>query len=471
MIRLRLFGSPMLEGGDDVAIPGRATQRHRLALPALLPLAPGRRLSRDKLLAVLWPDRDADGGRNLLKVSTYVLRSVLGEGALLSEGDDLRLNSETIDIDVAEFDAALERLDYRRAVALHTAPFMDGFFLSDAPEFDTWSDQERQRLARGYRGALEALAQTAEAERDFQGAIDSWKALAADDPYDSRVALRLMQSLVASGNRAGALQHASVHERLLQAEFGVGLPQEVVTLVEQLRREPATVMSTSSDPTPRPHPQLASAPEDSPRPHPRPRPRLRVALLVTILVLIAVAATLWKMRDIEHVATPNATRSPGIAVLPFENLGDADDDYFAAGMTDEITSRLGTVSGLDVIPSRATERYARTNKTMREIGRALGIDYVLGGSVRWADTDTASAKRVRVTLELLRVHDERQLWSTTYDRVIDDIFDVQSDIAAQVITRLGVTLAEGEQQRLRATPAGNQEAYNLYLKGRHFWNK
>ena len=480
MIRLRLFGSPILEA-DDVVIPARATQRHRLALLAVLALAPGHRLSRDKLIALLWPDRDTDGGRNLLKVSTYVLRSVLGEGALLSEGDDLRLNAELIDMDVAEFDAALERRDYRRAVALHTAPFMDGFFLSDAPEFESWSEQERQRLARGYRGALEALAEAADTQGDFHGAIDWWKALAAHDPYDSRVALRLMQSLAASGNRAAALQHATIHERLLQTEFGVGRPQEIAAFVEHLRREPAGPVATS--PIETPVASVTTSPDTPPRSPAntantatedtsRPRQRPRIALVVSVLLLLAVGAVLWSQRRADRVVTPPPSRSsPGIAVLPFENLGNADDEYFAAGMTDEITSRLGTVSGLDVVPSRATERYARTNKTMREIGRELGIDYVLGGSVRWAGSGTTAARRVRVTLELLRVHDERQLWSTTYDRVIDDIFDVQSDIAAQVINRLGVTLAEGEQQRLRATPAGNQEAYNLYLKGRHFWNK
>ena len=82
MILLRLFGSPNLES-VDVAVSGGATQRHRIALLALLSLAPGRKLSRDKLIAYLWPDRDADGGRNLLKVSTYVLRSALGDGGLL----------------------------------------------------------------------------------------------------------------------------------------------------------------------------------------------------------------------------------------------------------------------------------------------------------------------------------------------------------------------------------------------------
>ena len=165
-----------------------------------------------------------------------------------------------------------------------------------------------------------------------------------------------------------------------------------------------------------------------------------------------------------------AHRPTVIAVLPFENLGPADDEYFAAGMTDEITSRLAAVSGLGLVPSRAVQRYARTNMTMREIGRELGIDYLLVGSVRWAGADSAS-KSVRITLELLRAKDERQLWATTYDREITDIFKVQSDIAEQVIERLGVTMLEGERNRLSARPTENHEAYILYLKGRYFWNK
>jgi DNA-binding SARP family transcriptional activator/TolB-like protein/Tfp pilus assembly protein PilF len=471
MFYLRLFGSPSLER-DDVAVSGGATQRHRLALLALLAIAPSRRLSRDKLIAYLWPDRDADSGRNLLKVSTYVLRSVLGDSALISEGDDLRLNAQTLTIDVSEFDVALERRDYPRAVELYKGPFLDGFFVPDAPEFEEWSERERQRLASGYRAALEALAQAAEAENELHRAADHWRALAVHDPYDSRVAGRLIHSLANVGNRAGALQHASVHERLLQSEFGMPLPAEIVQLVEKLKQEPASAVTTSP-----PASAIAKAPPaalptvttpanetvDAPS-LPRESRMARRAGIAAVLVVV-IAAAIWAMRG---PGTPNAAAegTPSIAVLPFENVGNAEDEYFAAGMTDEITSRLGAVRGLGVVPSRATERYARTGKTMREIGNELSVDYVLLGNVRWAGKDTA-----RITLELLRVADERQLWSNTYDRVINDIFEVQSDIARQVIDRLGVTLAEPERRQLSATPAENHEAYTLYLKGRYFWNK
>jgi TolB-like protein/Tfp pilus assembly protein PilF len=194
---------------------------------------------------------------------------------------------------------------------------------------------------------------------------------------------------------------------------------------------------------------------------------------------MVLVGTLWLLRTGDGGGTAlrpagtldgNIQRPTVIAVLPFENRGPADDEYFAAGMTDEITSRLGAVSGLGLVSRRAAQRYARTDKTMREIGQELGIDHLLVGSVRWAGAGSGS-RRVRITVELLRAQDERQLWSTTYDRVIDDIFEVQSDIAHQVIERLGVALPEGERSRLSAKPTDNHEAYTLYLKGRYFWNK
>ena len=203
----------------------------------------------------------------------------------------------------------------------------------------------------------------------------------------------------------------------------------------------------------------------------RARRMRRAALLAGLLAVAAIGATVWRLQ-VFHGKEP-ALRAAGpttMAVLPFENLGPAEDEYFPAGMTDEITSRLGSVSGISVVPRRAAQRYAGSDLTVREIGQRLGVDYLLVGSVRWAQRDTGS-RNVRITLALLRAGDERQLWSTTYDRVIDDIFVVQSDIAAQVVGRLGVAPAADERNRLESRPTANHEAYVLYLKGRYHWNK
>jgi len=241
---LRLLGSPSIEAEDGAPVANRVTQRHRVALLALLAASSAERLSRDKLLAFLWPESDADRGRNLLNVATYVLRGALGEDALISAGDELRLNADVIRSDVAELGAALASGDNARAVELYRGPFLDGFFLPDAPDFERWVDAERQRLAGRYHKALEDLAEEAEREGAFARAVDCWKVRAARDPYDSRVAVRLMQALDASGNRAGALQHASVHQRLLQEEFDMVPPPEIAALAQRLRTEPVAQPST-----------------------------------------------------------------------------------------------------------------------------------------------------------------------------------------------------------------------------------
>jgi eukaryotic-like serine/threonine-protein kinase len=228
---------------------------------------------------------------------------------------------------------------------------------------------------------------------------------------------------------------------------------------------------------------LADLPERSVR-HPgvlgnRKRLSTWIVLVGAGLIALALGWAAWRLWLHEHGGTTSsaadrssleAQQPKMIAVLPFENLGPPTDEYFAAGITDEITARLGAVTGLRVLSRRAAQRYADTGKSVRDIGREQGIDHVLVGSVRWAGTGRDS-NRVRITLELLRTRDEVQLWSTTYDRVIDDIFEVQSDIAGQVAERLGVTLLVDERDRLRAKPTENQKAYTLYLKGRYFWNK
>ena len=191
------------------------------------------------------------------------------------------------------------------------------------------------------------------------------------------------------------------------------------------------------------------------------------AIAGAAIAIVATAVFLNREELLPSVVVKEASR---IAVLPFENLGPPQDEYFAAGMTYEITSRLSAVSGLEVISRKSALRYAGTEKSSREIGDELDVDYLLYGNVHWADTAGAPT-RVRITPELMRVDDDTLLWSNIYNRVIDDIFEVQSDIAGRVIDQLGVTLLEGELDRLAVRHTENTDAYTLYLKGRYFWNK
>src|SRR5262245_48928272 len=170
--RLILFGGATLEG-DRGPIAGRGAQRRRLALLALLAVS-RRALSRDKLIGYLWAESETEKARRLLSESVYVIRKSLGEDALLATGDELRLNPIVVWSDVAEFSDALQAGDDERAASLYNGPLLDGFFVSDAAEFEQWLDRERDGLARDYALALARLAERAESSGEYGAAVRWW---------------------------------------------------------------------------------------------------------------------------------------------------------------------------------------------------------------------------------------------------------------------------------------------------------
>jgi len=153
-----------------------------------------------------------------------------------------------------------------------------------------------------------------------------------------------------------------------------------------------------------------------------------------------------------------------IAVLPFVNLGPPEQEYFSAGMTEEITSRLASVRGLAVISRTSSGQYADTTKSVPQIAAELGIDYVLEGSVRW-EGGPDGGSRVRITPQLIRAVDDTHVWSRVYDREVSEVFDLQSNLATEVIEQVGGVLLDSEREGLAARPTGNLEAYQAYLRG------
>lgn len=243
----KLLGGITLEG-ESGPLTGPAVQRYRLAFLAVL--ATSRRgVSRDKLLALLWRGRDAEPARQLLNQSVHALRRALGADSIVSVGEELQFNPALVYCDVLEFEAALAKQDRMRAVGLYRGPFLDGFFLSESPEFERWMEGERDRLAASFRKALESLADREEQAGDPAAAAEWWKQLATHDRYDSRVALRLMRALAQVGNRAGALQHGLAHQQLLRQELEIEPAAEVLALMERLRREPSTASSSRQSET------------------------------------------------------------------------------------------------------------------------------------------------------------------------------------------------------------------------------
>jgi TolB-like protein len=155
---------------------------------------------------------------------------------------------------------------------------------------------------------------------------------------------------------------------------------------------------------------------------------------------------------------------PRIVVLPFDNLGSSEDAYFAAGITEEIMSRLANVRRLGVISRTTATEYPRKGRTVKQIGSDLDVDWVLEGTIR-CDRSGKGPGRVRIAPQLIRVADDTHVWSERYDRTLTDIFSLQSDVATKTVAAIGISLVPSEKSSLETIPTKDLVAYDHYLKG------
>jgi serine/threonine-protein kinase len=196
------------------------------------------------------------------------------------------------------------------------------------------------------------------------------------------------------------------------------------------------------------------------------RARRRILMAATALVLgvLIGLGVLFAWRR-SHAGVGEAGGAKVLAVLPFENLGDSADAYFADGITDAVRGKLSAVPGLRVIASTSSEEYRRTRKSARQVARELGVRYLLIGKIRWQKGGGAS--RVEVSPELVDLGDPdapTTRWQQPLDAALTDVFQTQAEIAGRVAEALGVTLGDSTRQRLAARPTNNLAAYDAYLR-------
>ena len=189
-----------------------------------------------------------------------------------------------------------------------------------------------------------------------------------------------------------------------------------------------------------------------------------------LFVVRLVGTARWAVRSGDDDGHRSAASLPipakSIAVLPFENLSeDKANAYFADGIQDEILTRLARIADLKVISRTSTQRYKSAPADLREIAKQLGVANILEGSVQ------KSNDQVRITVQLINALNDSHLWAETYDRKLIDVFQVESDLAQKIASSLEAKLTGAEQRAIAARPTENTEAYQLYLKGRFFWNK
>lgn len=239
---VRLLGGATLEW-DGQPLGGPPSQRHRIALLAMLACAHPRAVPRERAMAMLWPDRDDRHARALLNLAVHVLRRTFGTGVIRLSRGAMAFDPSVAACDVTDFRAALAAGDDLRAAALYAGPLLDGFHLPASAEFERWLEQERAALAARCCRALRTLAEAARRDGHPQRAATHLARLLALDPYSSRTALALAESQEAHGDRGEAVHTIERHVALLRGELGVAPPDDLLEFLARLRGRSAPLVS------------------------------------------------------------------------------------------------------------------------------------------------------------------------------------------------------------------------------------
>jgi TolB-like protein/Tfp pilus assembly protein PilF len=397
--------------GKELTIPSRKGQ----ALIAVLALAGGEPVPRERLMGLLWSDRGEQQARSSLRQVLSELRKVLADSdtpLLTTQRDSVCLDTAAIEIDAGRFEHLIDAATPEalvEATNLYRGDLLNGLDVRD-PAFEGWLRIERERL-RGRTGrALRCVLE----QQTGDNAIATARRLLAFDPLQEPTHRVLMRLYADNGERTLALKQYQTCCDVLAADLGVVPEPKTEKLAQAIRTgaESATE-DTGSDPGAR-----ATEPE--------------------------------------ALSLPDI---PSIAVLPFTNLStEPEQEYFADGIADDIITTLSKIPKLFIVARDSTFTYRGQSIDVKQVGREQGVRYVLEGSVR------KTANRVRVTAQLIDATLGHHLWAERYDCILDDIFKVQDDITKKVTTELQVRLTEGEAARVWSKGTSNIEAWEKIIR-------
>jgi len=475
---LHTFGSVFVADETGEPMGGAAGQRRTLALLTLVSASGDAGLSRDKIVGMLWPDVEAERARHSLTQSLYAARRALHCDELFVVGNDVRIDAECLTSDVREFEAALDAGELERAVELYAGAFLDGFYLTGSPDFEQWVTRQRARLETRVVGALEQIAERADERDDHRTAIDARRRLAALRPLDSGGAVRLMTALARAGDRAGALQHARVHETLLKQELDLEPDSSVTSLVAKLRApaervdvEPVVaieavmtgpdIMASAPD---APMSSVAIEPIRVWTPDERSTRRWRnIALTLAAFVIIAFAL-FFTLRRSSPPLEALALRQR-LVVAPFRVAGaDASLGYLRDGMVELLSTRLADDSAARSVDAGAVLGAWRTagiaaamdvsRDTVVKLAARLGAEQVVVGSVVGTPT------RMILHATVLSVPSGAMSAEATVSGASDSLTVLIDRLAARLIAS-----AAGEDDRLASNAPTSLPALRAYLSG------
>ena len=417
-LQLTLFGGFAVSDSDGktIMVVGKKNQ----ALLAYLAANAGRVQSREKLAELLWGDRFNDQARQSLRQAVSTIRKELGdsgENVLRSDGDAISLESSAVSIDSIRFEelareGSPESLE--RAANLYHGSFLEGLNVRESA-FQAWSTAQSARYAEIAADVLSRLCSQQKEVGESVKAIATVQALLELDPTREQAHRALMSLYATDGQRSQALKQYQVCKDALRSELDVEPEALTNQLYEQIRSSEAILPATPQD---------------------------------------------TKRQRLNSQDTPPVPEGASIAVLPFVNLsGDPEQEYFSDGITDDLITALSHVRTFLVIARQSSFAYKGRTVNVKDIGRELGVRYVLEGSVRKA------GDKIRVTAQLVEAVTDAHIWAERYDGTLDDIFDLQDKIAQSVVGAIEPELQRAEFERIKQKRPESFDAYDLTLYG------
>jgi TolB-like protein len=398
--RLELLGGFAISGAGTAAAPVRISSKKALALVAYLAMRPVRSAPREQLATLLWGDRFDKQARHSLRECLRQLRRDLASIApdlLHFDGDKIGLPAHALTVDVDAFAALARSVDpeeRERAAALYRGDFLAEFSLR-AEAFDDWADGERSRLQAMAAEVFERCAERFDGRGDGRRAIDAATRLVALDPLREDWQQYLLRLLARFEGRDAALAHARALTARLKRELDVEPTQATKALIAEIARSAIAQAMPISASTP---------------------PPLRRG-------------------------------KPSLAVLPFLDLRQGrQHDRLSDGIAIDIIAVLSWIRSLSVAAHRSSTAYRDSAAEVRQIGRELGVDYVLEGSVRQLDD------RLRVTAQLVDAATGDNVWAERYDAPPGDRFVAQDEIATKIAACVEPQIYAAEGRRARSEP-------------------
>ena len=419
LFRVLTFGFPEIRR-DDGLCP--LALRKGLALLIYLAETNGP-VGRDVLATMFWPESPDEVVRARLRRLLHRLQLALGEDILTTDRSTVRW-SQAPEVDFRLFEQACDQGEFERACQLYRNDFLEGFSPGDCPQFDEWAFFRREALRGRAIQAIERVIHDKHAAGDYAAAALHARRLVEFDPLSEVYGRHLIRNLMLAGDRGSAERHFEALTKRLRDELDVAPEDETRAMLEAAAASAADIEGPIR------------------------------------------AYAVGRQSDAPGAAAfSNSSQplpdKPSIAVLPFQNMsGDAEQEYFADGIAEDVLTTLSKIQELLVIARNSSFVFKGQARDVREIGRRLGARYVLEGSVRKA------GKRVRLAAQLIDSQNSAHIWADRFEGDLDDVFALQDRITQDIVAAIEVRLTIGEAARVWRKRSGSPLAYEHYLKGR-----